>query len=137
MLIISFDDSDRSPQSLALINQALAGMSLADVSINSSSGYLGVKTRYDFETESQRTYSYRYGFDHLELACEAAGDEEICSWQIDTQAYQRGEVDGLGTFQGAWFTDHPGQTMRTLIHRRLEDADAFVVLHHATQAPGE
>ena len=130
MFKMSFDFEDRELTDLDFVNAALSAMRLSDLKAADSDGYLAVKTEYDPDTHQPTETTYHYGFDHLTLVCETDEDDDPYTWQVDAQAFPKGEMSDSDAFHDMWCKQHPDRTMRTLTQYAFDDADAFVVLHH-------
>ena len=128
-LIFEFKDRE-ADQELACVNGALAGLPLGEMQIAQNDGYLRTKTAYDAETGAPVETSYAYGFDRLELECAPAGAGNGHGYQIDVQAYAKGEYPDGELYHELWCADHPDRVMRMLQKIEYENADAYVILHH-------
>ncbi len=128
MFTMRFDFQDHDTADISSVNAALSGMRLSHLKVEDSDGYLAVCTSYDQDQRPAGT-TYRYGFDHLSLACETEGDD-LHTWQIDAQAYPKGELSGSDAFHDLWCRAHPDRVIRVLVQYGFDNADAFVVLYH-------
>ena len=130
MFRMRFDFEERNVTNLNFINTALSALRLSDLKDEDSDGYLAVRTAYDPNTHQPAETAYHYGFDHLTLVCETDENDDPHTWQVDAQAFPKGEVPSSHAFHSMWHKQHPDRTMRTLTQYAFDDADAFVVLHH-------
>ena len=125
---ITFDLAARDPDQLEYVNKALENLPLSNLKIEDSKGYLQTKIDYD-ENERPKATTYRYGFDSLVLDC-GFGDEGPYYYQIDAEAFPKGQVANSAIFHDLWCSAHPDRVMRVLTQYDFKTADAFVVLHH-------
>ena len=130
MFKMTFDFNDRELTDLEQVNTALSALRFSNVEMENSDGYLATTTTYDAETQRPKGITYNYGFDHLELACERDEGDELHTWQVDTQAFPKGEVSGSDEFHDIWCGEYPNRAVRTLMQYSFKEADAFVVLYH-------
>jgi len=130
MFKMSFEFKNRDIEDLRHVNAALASMRLSSLKMDGSDGYLATITTRDPKTQQVTDITYGYGFDQLTLACETVEREGLHAWQIDTQAFPKGEVSGSDKFHDMWCAEHTDRVMRVLMTHEFDDEYAFVVLHH-------
>lgn len=132
MFHMNFKFENRNPEDLHHVNSALAGMALSGLRISDSDGYLAVRTEFGPDNQ-QRGKSYHYGYDSLELECECDKGVDLHHYQIDVQAFPKGEFADSDSYHRLWCADHPDRVMRLMqvIAFESSGAEAYVVLHHA------
>ncbi len=128
MFKMKFEFKNRELTDMNYVNAALSGMRLSDLKVEDGDGYLEVRTAYNQAQQPTET-TYHYGFDNLVLACEA-DDDDPHTWQMDAQAFPKGELSESNLFHDKWCGEHPDRAMRVLTQYSFDNADAFVVLHH-------
>lgn len=130
MFNMIFDFEDRELNNIDYVNAALSAMQLSDVSLEDSDGFVAVTTHYDTETHQPKEKTYDFGFDKLDLACEAEEDEDLHIWQIDAHAFPEGEISASNEFHAMWCDEHPDRALRRIVKYSYGTTDVFVVLHH-------
>ena len=129
MFEIQFKFPDRRKSDLQQLNRMLASLSLQELKLEDTSGYLATTRKQDSENGSSVT-SYRYGFDRGTLICTPAENAPGYHYQIDTQAVS-GDINmEADHFHDLWCSQHPDRVMRTLVCIGFDKAQAFVIVHH-------
>ena len=128
MFKMKFEFKRGEEDCMALLNGALGAMRLSTVKIENSDGYL--MTRTEYENDQQVSKSWNYGFDSIELSCEQDENEELCCWQLETEAFPKGQSPSSNVYHTRWCDAHPGRFMSVLQQISFDNAEAFVVLYH-------
>lgn len=127
---MTFEFEDRNPEEIQHVNAALSAMPVRGIKLEDGAGYLAIRSDYDPASGQILGKTYMYGFDKLCLTCDHDENENAHVYQVDVQAFPKGEFADTDTYHTLWHADHPGRVMRVMQLVEFEDAEAYIVLHH-------
>ena len=130
MFKLTFDFNDREATDVAYLNNALAGMSFSNLSLEESDGYLSTTKTMNIDTDELISISYNYGFDHIVFGCETESNKTMHTYQIDVKAFAKDVFADSEAFDKYWTSLHPDRQMRIMQMISYHNANAFVVIHH-------